>query len=299
MPEKDRYIDERAAPSSAPRSAFRRSGTRVGNERRRASRALGRWPLTAMTSLTAPSSEQPVARLRATSSADGRQWCRRPPTGCSVAGLTPLTRRDIGVVPGLGPGRLQLPFARAEPEPRLVTAVRYRLRLGRRRPPSQHRPRRCCAKPNDAAFPATNCSPWPRGDGPNPSWHPSPARPGNAGWSAAPAGPGRTAHAAKPSACSSRSANRDRAAGAAPSAATTGPHPTKQQHKHDHDDQHPQPCRQDSLLGRRRGSWRRRYCRPPEQATRSRPGDLPGPDRRAGPGGAEPFGPCPASPAQP
>jgi hypothetical protein len=252
-----------------------------------------------MTSLTAPSSEQPVARLRATSSADGRQWCRRPPTGCSVAGLTPLTRRDIGVVPGLGPGRLQLPFARAEPEPRLVTAVRYRLRLGRRRPPSQHRPRRCCAKPNDAAFPATNCSPWPRGDGPNPSWHPSPARPGNAGWSAAPAGPGRTAHAAKPSACSSRSANRDRAAGAAPSAATTGPHPTKQQHKHDHDDQHPQPCRQDSLLGRRRGSWRRRYCRPPEQATRSRPGDLPGPDRRAGPGGAEPFGPCPASPAQP
>jgi hypothetical protein len=108
---------------------------------------------------------------------------------------------------------------------------------------------------------------------------PEPAGPGNAGWSAAPAGPGPTGHAAKPSACSSRSASRDRAAGAAPSAAAT-PHHAKQQHKHDHDDQHPQPCRQDSLLGRRRGSWRRRYCRPPEQAIRSRPGDLPGPDRR-------------------
>jgi hypothetical protein len=113
MPEKDRYIDERAARPPALRA--RRSGTQVGNERRRSSRALGRWPLTAITSLTAPSSEQPVARLRATSSADGRQWCRRPPTDCSVAGLTPLTRRDIGVVPGLGPGRLQLPSHELSP----------------------------------------------------------------------------------------------------------------------------------------------------------------------------------------
>jgi hypothetical protein len=33
-------------------------------------------------------------------------------------------------------------------------------------------------------------------------------------------------------------------------------------------------------LGRPRASSRRRYCRPPEQATRSPPGHLPGPDRR-------------------
>jgi hypothetical protein len=72
------------------------------------------------------------------------------------------------------------------------------------------------------------------------------------------------------------------------------------------------------------GSSSRRYCRPPEQATRSWPGDLPVPDRRpryapargdpctprparrsgwpgsrprVGPGEAEPFGPRPASPA--
>jgi len=67
--------------------------------------------------------------------------------------------------------------------------------------------------------------------------------------------PGSTGHASKPSARSSRSANRDRADGAAPSAATT-PHHAKHQHKHDHDDQHPQPCRHGGLLGRRRGSSR-------------------------------------------
>jgi hypothetical protein len=42
-------------------------------------------------------------------------------------------------------------------------------------------------------------------------------------------------HAARPSAWFSRSASRDRAAGAAPSAATT-PHHAKRQHNHDHDD---------------------------------------------------------------
>jgi len=89
-------------------------------------------------------------------------------------------------------------------------------------------------------------------------------------------GPG---HAARPSAWSSKSAGRDQAAGAAPSAAAT-PHHAKHQHKHDHDDQHPQPCRHGGLLGRRRAVRGDATVTPPEQATRSRPGDLPGPDRR-------------------
>jgi hypothetical protein len=50
-------------------------------------------------------------------------------TCCSAAALTPLTRRGMGVVRGLAAGSATAPFARAEPEPRLVTAVRYRLRL--------------------------------------------------------------------------------------------------------------------------------------------------------------------------
>jgi hypothetical protein len=55
----------------------------------------------------------------------------------------------------------------------------------------------------------------------------------------------------RPSAWSSRSASRDRAAGGALSAAPS-PHDAKHQHQHDHDDQHPQPCRHGGLLGRRR-----------------------------------------------
>jgi hypothetical protein len=255
MPEKDRYIDERAAPSSAPRSAFRRSGTQVGNERRRSSRALGRWPLTAMTSLTAPSSEQPVARLRATSSADGRQWYRRPPTGCSVAGLTPLTRRDIGVVPGLGPGRLQLPSH--ELSPSLGWSLRCATGCGLAAADRQANTDRGVAGRSRTTRPSSNellaVAAW---GWPQPRLRTRARQAGQRWVVGVPAGPGRTAHAAKPSAWSSRSASRDRAGGAAPSAATTGPHPTKQQHKHDDDDQHPQPCRQDSLLGRRRGSWR-------------------------------------------
>jgi hypothetical protein len=132
---------------------------------------------------------------------------------------------------------------------------------------------------NDASFPATNCSRWPRGDGPNPGCTPEPAGPGNAGWSAAPAGPGPTGPTAKPSGCSSRSANRDRADGAAP---VSGPDAASRQT--------PTPARPrrsaPTTMSTRRPPWsaqgssRRRYCRPPEQATRSQPGDLPGPDRR-------------------
>ena len=59
-------------------------------------------------------------------------------------------------------------------------------------------------------LPAVAARGWPQ-----PGCAPEPARPGNAGWSAAPAGPGCTSHAAKPTAWSSRSANRARAGGAA------------------------------------------------------------------------------------
>jgi hypothetical protein len=54
----------------------------------------------------------------------------------------------------------------------------------------------------------------------------------------------------RPSAWSTMSAGRDRAADDASSAAT--PDHAKHQHHHDHDDQHPQPCRHGGLLGRRR-----------------------------------------------
>ena len=87
-------------------------------------------------------------------------------------------------------------------------------------------------------LPATNCSRWPSTTSPNPGWYPSPAgRATLAGrlrhwaWT--------TGHAARP--WTSRSASRDRAAGAAPSAAPS-PYHAKRQYQHDHDDQHPQPC---------------------------------------------------------
>jgi hypothetical protein len=118
------------------------------------------------------------------------------------------------------------------------------------RPPSPS-----CTRPNGVAFPAKNCSRWPSTTGPNPGCTPEPGGPSNAGWSAAPAGYGPTGHAARPSAWSSSCVGRDRAAGAAPSAAPT-PHHAKHQHQHDHDDQHPQPCRHGGLLGRRRASSR-------------------------------------------
>ena len=142
---------------------------------------------------------------------------RRPQVGdagtacCSVAGLTPLTRRDFGVVPGMGRGRRQ-PFASAEPEPRLIAAVRYRQPLAAATP----KPTPTAALPREAercGLPATNCSRWPGNTGPNPDCVPEPAGPGNTGGrlrllglepSAPP--PGR-----RPG--PSRSANRDRAAG--------------------------------------------------------------------------------------
>jgi hypothetical protein len=67
---------------------------------------------------------------------------------CSVAGLTPLTRRDIGVSQAWGRGgSQQLPSHELSPSP----GWSLRCATGHR-PPGQHRPRRCCAKPNDAAF---------------------------------------------------------------------------------------------------------------------------------------------------
>jgi hypothetical protein len=57
----------------------------------------------------------------------------------------------------------------------------------------------------------------------------------------------------RPSPWSSRSANPDRAGGAAASAAETPPHRVPHQAQHDQDNQHPQPSRHGGLLGRRGG----------------------------------------------
>src|SRR5512132_1967665 len=94
------------------------------------------------------------------------------------------------------------PFIRAEPEPRLVTAVPYRLRLAVAAA-SQHRPRRCCAKPNDAAFQQRTARGG-RSSLAHRGYAPRARRAGKAGGSAAPTGPRSTGHAAKPSAWSSR-----------------------------------------------------------------------------------------------
>ena len=77
-------------------------------------------------------------------------------------------------------------------------------------PSSQHRPRRCNATPNDAAFQQRTAR---GGRAPlaQPGCAPRARRAGKAGgW---PAGPVPTGHIARPSAWSSRSANRDRVAG--------------------------------------------------------------------------------------
>jgi hypothetical protein len=74
-------------------------------------------------------------------------------------------------------------------------------------------------------------------------------------WNTPPSPRIRAALQARPArSCSGRAGN-DRAAAPALSG-TTAPHRTKQQHKNDHDDQHPQPSRHGGLLGRRRSSSR-------------------------------------------
>jgi hypothetical protein len=162
-------------------------------------------------------SDQPVARLGATSSAGGRQ-----PGVPSIPGST---------------RRLRLVVAAAARQTDTQTTISIMHEAERR------------------GFPTKNCSRWPRTTGPNPGCTPEPGGPSNAGWSAAPAGYGPTGHAARPSAWSSSCVGRDRAAGVAPSAAPS-PHHAQHQHQHDHDDQHPQPRRHCGLLGRRRASSR-------------------------------------------
>jgi len=78
----------------------------------------------------------------------------------------------------------------------------------------------------------------------------------------------------------SRSASRDRAAGAAPSA-TTAPHHAKHHHRNDHDDQHPQPSRHGGLLGRA-GAVR-------ADATAAQPGRQLTARRSPGPGSTAPL----------
>jgi hypothetical protein len=192
-----------------------------------------------------------------------------------VAGLAPLTRRRGGPRPGAGSAAA--PFARAEPEPRLVTAVRYRLR-----PPPSARPTPTAALlreaerrglPNELLAVAERRWPQPR-------LRIRARRAGQRGVVGCARWAWTHGHAARPSAWSSRSASRDRAGGAAPSAATTGPHHAKQQHSNDHDDQHPQPCRH----GQPPWSVQEQVkltLLPPTRANNSpRPGDLPGRDRR-------------------
>ena len=80
------------------------------------------------------------------------------------------------------------------------------------------------------------------------------ARPPAAGGRrAAPTGRGRADHAFGPSPWSSRSANRDRAGGAAASAAETAPHRVCHHAQYDQDNQYPQPSWHGGLLGRRGG----------------------------------------------
>ena len=216
--------------------------------------------------------------------------------------------------PGDGVGRITLTATAARPS-RSWRGCRthYFAPDGRGRPGERR---------SDAAFPATNEllavaeHHWPQ-----PGWYPRPPGRATLGGRLRPLAWARRPRRQAP-ARSSRSARRDRAAGAAPLAAPT-PHHAKHQYKHDHDDQHPQPCRHGGLLGRpgavrsdataahpskqlvtampppgpgsaaalRAGS--RGPCTP-RPAHRSglagrvpvRPGRRPG----AGPGGAEPFG---------
>jgi Integrase core domain len=89
--------------------------------------------------------------------------------------------------------------------------------------PNTHQHR--SARPNDTGFPAMDCSRWPSTTGPNPGCGHELDGPGIAGWSAAPAGLDPIGNAAtRPSTRSSRSAGRDRAAGAVPSAAPSPHH---------------------------------------------------------------------------
>jgi len=93
----------------------------------------------------------------------------------------------------------------------------------------------------------------------------------------------------------SRSASRDRAAGAAPSA-TTAPHHAKHHHRNDHDDQHPQPSRHGGLLGRA-GAVR-------ADATAAQPGRQLTARRSPGPGSTAPLragwrGPLHTDPTRP
>src|SRR5512132_4683494 len=201
------------------------------------------------------------------------------------------------------------PFIRAEPEPRLVTAVPYRLRLAVAAA-SQHRPRRCCAKPNDAAFQQRTARGG-RSSLAHRGYAPRARRAGKAGWSAAPTGPGSTGHAAKPAAWSSRAL------------AVTGSPPQRRQRPrrritpntntstttmistHNHVDMAA------SLVGAGAVRGDATAAHPSKQLGHGQATARAGSTAalRAGsrgtlhpatcPGGAEPFGPRPASPAQP
>jgi hypothetical protein len=233
--------------------------------------------------------------------------------------------------PRPGAGSATAPFARAEPEPRLVTAVRYRLRLAVAAAARQANTDRGVAARSRTTRPFQQRTA--RGDRAALAPTPAGTRSRRAGqrWVV---GGARWAWTHRPRRQAvglvGRSASRDRTGDGAPSAATA-PHHAKQQHENDHDDQHPQPCRHDSLLGRCRSRSSRHYCRPPRRTTprvqatsragidgcaagsrgplhpRDLPADLgcgrvparPARRPRAGPGGPSPSCHAQPAPAQP
>jgi len=168
--------------------------------------------------------------------------------------------------PRPGAGSATAPFARAEPEPRLVTAVRYRLRLAVAAARQANTDRGVAARSRTTRPFQQRTA---RGDRAALAPTPAGTRSRRAGqrWVV---GGARWAWTHRPRRQAvglvGRSASRDRTGDGAPSAATA-PHHAKQQHENDHDDQHPQPCRHDSLLGRCRSRSSRHYCRPPRRTT--------------------------------
>ena len=167
-------------------------------------------------------------------------------TGDQDHGLLHRVRRSSGYPPTSLP-RTPIPTLGSRPPSPAAPHLSQVRQRDPAQPGTRHAPRGRTTRPSSNELLAVAEPHWPQ-----PRLRTRAQRAGNAGWSAAPTGRGLTGHAARPSAWSTRSAGRDRAADDAPSAAT--PDHAKHQHHHDHDDQHPQPCRHGGLLGRRRGN---------------------------------------------
>ena len=230
----------------------------------------------------APSGERTKARTGAPASASSRT--SSPPV-VPVAPVTKITGSSIacgdplGIHPHPYRGRQYLlgnpATSPAAPHPSQVP------QRNAAQPPTRHR----SARPNDAAF-QQQLLPVAEHHWPNPAAYRA-HRASQAGWSAAPTEPGPTDHVAKPSAWSSRSA------------AVTGPLAQRRQRPrrritpntntttttmistHNHVDMAA------SLVGA--GAVHATLLPAPEQATRSPPGELPGPiDGRARAGSRDP-----------